>query len=249
MEKAADRIRDQLTQIADMRAQTCRDGLEAAVLAVKSLQCQRFRGTYADVLTHPVQGPAAQFFLEELYSDRDFTKRDAQFSRIAGALERMFPPVVTQLAVDLIEVHALTESLDHELAAHWLALNQAISESHRYVRAWRLTGQRAARMQQLESVLHVGSKLQDLTRHKSLLIALKMMRGPAKAAGLPQLQAFLERGFTTFAAMRDAQPFLATIAERERHWIATLFDSNLDDCSTSVDTARSVGRSGADGLS
>lgn len=42
------------------------------------------------------------------------------------------------------------------------------------------------------------------------------MRAPARAAGLDALHGFLERGFDTFAALREPQTFLDTLATRER---------------------------------
>jgi hypothetical protein len=141
---------------------------------------------------------------------------------------------VAHLAVDLAETHALTESLDHQLAEHWLALERDCPYTERYVRSWRLTGDRAARQRQLAVVLHMGQELQRLTRMKSLLFALKLMRGPAQTAGLASLQQFLERGFSAFATMGDARHFLAAIAEREGRWIDALFDDELPSCQAAL---------------
>ena len=232
---AADRIRAQLCSVSALREQARGEGLGAAVSAVKQWQARRFRASYTDFLASPVQGPAARFFLDELYGDHDFAERDAQFGRIAGALERLFPDAVTELAVDLAEMHALTESLDHTMASHWLAIGDREADTRRYARAWRLTGRRDARERQLAVVQHMGAELQRLTRSKSLLMALKMMRRPAQAAGLAALQQFLERGFTAFGALGDARSFLATIGERERHWIDALFDQDLDTCCAALD--------------
>ena len=64
-----------------------------------------------------------------------------------------------------------------------------------------------------------------------------MMRGPAKAAGLAELQRFLEAGFDTFRAMRGAREFLATIGERERTLAKALFESPLDAWGPTGDSA------------
>lgn len=232
---AADRIRAQLATVSALREQAAGDGLAAAVSAVKRWQARRFRASYADVLRDQVQEPAARFFLDELYGDHDFAERDAQFGRIAGAIERLFPDAVSELAVDLAEMHALTESLDHAMASHWLAIGEQEPDTRRYVRAWRLTGRRDARDRQLAVVQHMGAELQRLTRSKSLFMALKMMRRPAQAAGLAALQQFLERGFAAFGALGDARDFLSTIDRRERHWIDALFDQAMDDCCAALD--------------
>jgi len=113
---AADRIRTHLDRVQQLRLQARAAGMDAAVTEVKQLQAQRFRATYADLIRDPRCAAATRFFLDELYGVRDFAQRDAQFGRIAGALERLFPQAVPQLAVDLAETHALTEVLDHELA-------------------------------------------------------------------------------------------------------------------------------------
>lgn len=231
----ADRIRAQLADVSALREQARNEGLGPAVAAVKRLQARRFRATYTDILAHPEQGQAARFFLDELYGDHDFAERDAQFGRIAGALERMLPEAVTELAVDMAEMHALTETLDHAMATHWIALGETEPESRRYARAWRLTARRDDRERQLAVVQHMGTELQRLTRSKSLLMALRMMRRPAHAAGLSALQQFLETGFAAFGALGDARGFLATVSERERRWIDVLFDAALPTCVAALD--------------
>ncbi len=228
---AADQIRMHLERVTHLREQAHSAGLATAVHEVKQLQARRFRATYSDFLLAPRYRAATRFFLDELYGEHDFAQRDEQFGRIAGALERLFPDAVSQLAVDLAETHALTETLDHQLAEHWMGQGNAVSYSERYVRSWRLTGERKDRERQLAVVQHMGGELQRLTRMKSLLIALRMMRAPAQAAGLSALQQFLERGFSAFSTLGDATTFLAAIAQREQRWIDTLFDADLTTCS------------------
>ncbi len=221
----ADQIRAHLQGVAALR-QRVEDlpGLAEAVHAIKRLQARRFRATYADLGSQPPTQPAMRFFLEELYGEHDFSQRDEQFGRIAGALERLFPTAVAQLAVDLTEMHALTERLDARLAEQWLA-QSADTAADRYVAAWRACGHRDQRERQLAVVQHMGRELQRLTRMRSLRLGLRMMRKPAEAAGLSALQHFLESGFDAFAALGDADGFLKTIADREARWIDTLFDA------------------------
>ncbi|WP_247596782.1 hypothetical protein [Hydrogenophaga sp. PAMC20947] len=226
----AEAIRAQLARVQHLRDAAGQGPMAAALQSVKRLQAQRFKGTYADFLRDPRYATATQFFLDELYGEHDFADRDQQFGRIAGAIERLFPDAVGQLAVDLAETHALTESLDHQMAEHWVTAPAALPQEANYIRCWRLTGRPADRTRQLAVVLHMGSELQRLTRMKSLLFALKMMRQPAQAAGLGALQQFLERGFLAFAHMRDAASFMEAIAERESAWIEHLFHGDTPTC-------------------
>ncbi|MDO9435892.1 hypothetical protein [Hydrogenophaga sp.] len=227
---AADQIRQHLARVSELRQQARSAGLERAVNDVKQLQAQRFRATYTDFLQHRMYAPATRFFLDELYGVHDFAQRDAQFARIAGAVERLFPEAVAQLAVNLAETHALTELLDHQLAMHWLAQDPRLEPALRYTRSWRLVGDREARARQLAVVQGMGLELQRLTRMKPLRLALRMMRNPARAAGLDALQHFLESGFDAFASLGEARTFLDTIHERESQWIQTLFDATEADC-------------------
>ena len=226
----AERIRVYLRQVDHLRGQLDTPAMVGAIKKIKQLQSRRFRATYADFLLSPRYQSATRFFLEELYGEHDFTLRDSQFSRIAGAIEGLFPEAVGQLAVDLAETHALSERLDHEMAVRWVSLSKNPDDSVRYVQCWRETDQRQDRHRQLAVVLHMGQELQRLTRGKSLLIALKMMRKPAKLANLSSLQQFLERGFVAFSDMSNASPFLKAIEERESIWIASMFDCDLKTC-------------------
>jgi hypothetical protein len=232
--RAADQIRLQLQRVSHLRDQAQSAGLASAVHEVKQLQARRFRATYSDFLQSPRHAAATRFFLEELYGEHNFTERDAQFGRIAGAIERLFPAAVGQLAVDLAETHALTETLDHEMAGHWMDLGSDCGYAERYVRCWRLTGQPEQRLRQLAVVQHMGRELQRLTRSRSLLLALKMMRQPAQVAGLSSLQQFLERGFSAFAGLGDASDFLASIQGRESRWIASMFDDEPAHCEAAL---------------
>jgi len=241
---AAHTIRNAVAQVAALRLDAASiPSLHAATTAVKSFQAKRFAGTYADLLASVEYAGAARFFLEDLYSDKDYSQRDAQFARIAGALQRLFPQQVVATAVSLAELHMLTEELDRQMATAWMEGAGASSEVDpvaRYVACWLSVGREKDRYRQLEMVLNVGGELDRLTRTPGLRLMLRMMRRPATATGLGSLQNFLESGFDTFAQMSGkgarAKEFLATIQVRETEWIKRLF---TDDVSTSVPALRS----------
>jgi hypothetical protein len=241
----AHKIRQAVAEVEQLRAENrTRPEIGAAVFAVKRFQARRFEGSYADMLGAGPYMAASRFFLEELYSDKDYAERDAQFVRIAGAVERFFPADVAQTAVALAQLHALTESLDHAMALCWLAAPAEEDDVGRYVQAWREVGRRPERERQLHTVLGIGTEMTRLTRLPGLRFMLKMMRGPASAAGLSSLQRFLEAGFDTFSAMakrpRGAETFLQIIDERERQLVEMLFDAELVACETEL--ARTLGQ-------
>lgn len=242
---AAQTIRDSITDVTALRLHRTGDpALGAAVGTVKTLQARRFRGTYADLMSSPSFGPAARFFLEELYSDTDYTDRDLQFGRIAGTLQTMFPQLAVTTAVALAVLHAQTEGLDQDMGRAWLAHADATSDAARYTAAWRTVGQRHARQEQLQRVLAMGTDLARLTRTPGLRMMLRMMRGPAHAAGMGALQKFLEAGFDTFGQLSrqrgGVEQFLATIEARERALMDQLFDAETVTCETQL--ARTLGQ-------
>lgn len=127
---AAQTIRDSIADVNALRLHRTGDvPLGAVVATVKTLQARRFAGTYADLMASPAFGPAARFFLEELYSDKDYTARDQQFARIAGTLQTMFPRPVVDTAVALAVLHAQTENLDQDMGRAWLQADAAAPEA------------------------------------------------------------------------------------------------------------------------
>jgi hypothetical protein len=210
-----------LNAVAAERAQRAADAaLGAAVTAVKAFQHQRFATTYADILASPRYGPAGRFFLDDLYGPMDFSQRDGQFARIVPGLVRLFPADIVDTVASLADLHALSETLDTAMAR---ALAGAPPENQSYAEAWRSVGQPAQRERQIALMLGVGSALDRYTRNPLLRHSLRLMRGPASAAGLGALQHFLETGFDTFREMRGAAYFLDTVAQRERRLAARLF--------------------------
>jgi hypothetical protein len=230
MEAAAE-IRNAVERVSLLRQTVNGNPALRSVLAqIKRLQSRRFAGTYSDLLSSEPYAAATRFFLDELYSDKDYAERDAQFARIAGAIQRLFPTQVATTAVALAQLHALTEELDQAVAQSWLAqADPSLNDARSYVAAWREAGRRADRERQLAAVIDLGHRLARLTRTPGLRTMLKMMRAPALASGLGSLQHFLETGFQTFGDVvrrRGADEFLGIVQAREAAVIALLFDAD-----------------------
>ncbi len=195
--------------------------LQGRVLAIKGYQQRRFSHTYADLLATPRYAGAARFFLDELYGPGDFSQRDSQFARVVPALVRLFPRDVVDTVDTLARLHALSERLDSAMGRH---LSHDEVDALAYITAWQATGQTVERELQIALTLSVGQSLDELTRKPLLRQSLRMMRGPARAAGLSALQQFLESGFDTFLAMRGAKEFLSIVSTREHLLATSLFD-------------------------
>ena len=189
------------------------------VAAVKSYQHRRFAHTYADLMMQPRYAAATRFFLDDLYGPADFSERDRQFMRIVPAMVRLFPAEIVSTVRHLGALHALSEKLDSLMGT---ALATVDITGVRYTAAW-CTSSITDREHQISLMLQVGSDLDRYTRKPLLRQSLRVMRVPARAAGLGDLQRFLEVGFDTFRELRGADEFLATIGQRERALAAALF--------------------------
>lgn len=213
--------------------------LNAAVLEVKRFQHERLTFTYDDLLRSPRYAAAARFFLEDLYGPSDFTRRDTQFARVVPALVRLFPSEIVSTVVHLASLHALSEALDFALAERLSTAPVArsatgpapgigprsLEDSHAlgrsyvdlcsYAQAWKEVGRHDDRGTQIELTRRVGDALDRYTRKRGLRQTLRLMRIPARSAGLEELQQFLERGFDTFHSMGGAAGFLHAVTTRE----------------------------------
>jgi hypothetical protein len=220
MDDASKEILGQLRSVALERERRAADPeLARFVAAVKTYQHRRFSHTYADLMAQPRYAAATRFFLDDLYGPADFSERDRQFARIVPAMGKVFPSEIVQTVRHLGALHALSEKLDSVMGA---TLATVVITGAAYTAAW-CTTSAADREQQINLMLRVGSDLDRYTRKPLLRQSLRLMRGPARAAGLGDLQRFLELGFDTFREMRGADDFLATIGQRERALAAALF--------------------------
>ena len=217
---AADIARELEVVEAERQRRLASPALREKVTALKAFQQRRFSHTYADLLQSPRYGPAARYFLEELYGPADFSDRDAQFARVAPTMARLFPNDVAETVAILSALHALSETLDSAMAEQ---LADARITAAEYIAAWQGVGREADRRRQIDLTLAIAAQLDRVTRLPLLRNALRLMRGPARAAGLWDLQHSLEIGFDTFKAMKGADEFIAFIADRERSLAAALF--------------------------
>jgi hypothetical protein len=223
MHAQAQAILELLRQVDEQRALRAADpDLAARVQAVKHYQHGRFQHTYADLLAMPRYAKATGFFLEELYGPGDFSKRDAQFARVIPALVRLFPQEVVLTVHTLGELHALSERLDTAMGR---CVPDGPVDLAAYAKAWQTVSTPPERETQIMLMRRVGDALDAYTRNPFLRHSLRLMRGPARVAGLPELQAFLESGFDTFREMRGAGEFLDIVVQRERAIAASLFSA------------------------
>jgi len=192
---------------------------------VKRAQAKRLAHTYADLSAQPRYRAATRFFLEDLYGEKDFSARDREMLKIVPVMSRVLPASAVETAAHAIELEALSEALDQRLAA---ALGDAHLDDAAYAAAYRESSTREERERQVALVAAVGRRLDGLVRKPFISHTLKLMRQPARVAGLADLQDFLERGFEAFRDMHGAHEFLETFSRREGRILEKLFSGAED---------------------
>lgn len=196
-------------------------------LRLRDWQASRLARSHANLLGSPRYGLAAKFFLSDLYGPQDFSGRDEEIERILPLLTSLLPAPALQTVALAVELDALTEDLDSAMVGELRRMGQinAIDEidDGAYSAAYRAVGRRPERQRQIALIRETGEALEKLARKPLLTGALKLMRGPARLAGLGGLQEFLESGFDAFRKMGGATEFLDAIESREQRLLARLF--------------------------
>jgi hypothetical protein len=205
---------------------------------LKRWQSARLRQSFRDVLQKPHMRPAGEFFLTDLYADRDFSARDRDAARILPMMARILPMSLLEAAVDAIELAVLSQAFDFAVAeALWpmqqqknkpvIAINQLI-----YANAYRDVACPRLRRHQIGLIVRVGEALDAAVKKHGVYKLLKASRLPARLAGLHELQGFLERGFEAFAELNGADDFLQRVSRAEYEVSARLFSTHPEPFAT-----------------
>jgi hypothetical protein len=207
-------------------------------------QVRRLRNTYADLQQIPRYAAAMQFFESDLYGGGDFAQRDADLARVVPGMKRLLPDHALRTVADAVEVTALALDFDRAMIEHLPRREPGFTVAE-YCAAYRAVDRFEERRRQILLVSRVGVALDGLVRKPMLGSALKLMRKPARLAGLAALQDFLERGFRAFANMRGAREFAALIEARELAILQSIGAGSdapfPDPMVPSADAAREVG--------
>jgi hypothetical protein len=179
---------------------------------LQNWQAARLERDYSDVRLVPKNRLACNFFLNELYGDADFARRDHDVERIYPIMVKVLPGAVLGTVSRAVELNALSHELDMAMLEH---LPPGLLSEADYMRAYRLSVPVEHRRRQLSLILRLGRELARVVQIPLMYRLLQMCRWPAKMAGLGALQLFLERGFAAFVALDGAKPFLGEIRSRE----------------------------------
>jgi hypothetical protein len=217
-ETGAQRLAEQLerSRLARLR-QYDGQGLRPECRMLAAWQARRLRHTYRDLLETSRYRKAVEFFLNDLYGDKDFSGRDEGVERVYPIMSRVMPgPALLTISIG-IELHAISQELDLDMVAMlWgdMGLRNGL-DAKAYAEAYRRCGNQDARRRQIGIVREVAESLDSIVFKPFIYNAVKLGRGPAKMAHLLELHDFIERGFIAFRTMKGSEEFIDAIVSRE----------------------------------
>ena len=205
-------------------------GLSPQMAMLRSWQVSRLEQTYADLLHSKRYGPACQFFLDDIYAPKDVTQRNHDIIRIHDFMMRFLPASVLRTLTKAIELHTLTETLDEQLLQVLLEevhVTDSLS-AEQYAEGYRLCDNYDERKRQIEMIVEVGRGIERLVKLPFIGWTLRAARRPALRAGWDELQGFLQRGYSSFKRMGNADYFLDTIHNRELQILDQIYAGSPD---------------------
>ena len=212
-----DRLLVELDRSEALRARTVEDAAFSEKRALlRAWQGARLARTHRDLLESRRFHDAAQFFLNDLYGPTDLSQHVEDVRRIVPLMTSVLPDSGLATVAFAVELNALSESLDGAMVEA-LGEKAATIDEAAYGAAYRTIGRAEDRTRQIDLIERLGNALDKLTHLRFIGLTLKMMRKPARLAGLGELQAFLERGYSAFGAMKGGSgEFVTIVVARER---------------------------------
>jgi hypothetical protein len=195
------------------------------------LQCwqqERLSCSFADLYEMKDYRPAIDFFLTEVYGGLDFRDRDQAMEQVTPVMIRFLPDRALVALSEAFELQAISLEFDERMGRYMATEGVRRIDMDAYGAIYRACSDREGRERQILLIHKLGYDLDKLVQKSWINYLVRLMRGPAIAAGFGRLQAFLEGGLESFRSLDDATWFVDTIYEREWAAMERLFRGDPD---------------------
>jgi hypothetical protein len=225
----ANRFETMLARNHDFAGRTLEPGFPlAAFNQLQAWQQQRLGCTFADLNEFEHYRPAIDFFLSEVYGGLDFRERDQDMGQVMPVMIRFLPDRALVTLSEAFELQAISLEFDERMARFMEERRIEVLDMDNYGEVYRECSDREGRERQILLIHKLGYDLDKLVQKSWINYLVRMLRGPAIAAGFGRLQGFLEAGLESFRALNDATWFVDTIYEREWAAMERLFRGDPD---------------------
>lgn len=195
---------------------------------LQSWQRQRLAESYSDLSSQESYRPACEFFLDDLYGGLDFLERDQDVAKVMPVMTKFLPGRFLVAMADAFELQAISLEFDLRMVAQMDVAKVTKLNATAYAQIYRSCGDRPMREKQIQLIRDLGHELAQLAHKSFVTYLIRLMRGPANAAGFNSLQSFLEAGVMSFRKLDDSDYFINTIYAREWLSMQKLFAGETD---------------------
>lgn len=224
LKRHAEHLRQALTDSHTLAARFDEPGFPLAELELlQDWQRSRLARSYDGLISQQRYRAAGDFFLAELYGGLHFRERDQEMERVLPVMVRMLRDDMLRVLAEAFELQSLSLEFDMDMTAAMMEFGWDHLDTDRYGEIYRASGRPADRKRQIELIHRLGLELNELVHHRLVLLLIRTLRGPARAAGFGLLQSFLEQGLTAFRVMGDGTKFVETIWRKESEVMEKLF--------------------------
>ncbi|MCW8871701.1 MAG: hypothetical protein OQK01_03675 [Xanthomonadales bacterium] len=192
--------------------------------SLQQWQRARIARSFEDLAQRRGYRPAVQFFLNELYGGLDFQQRDQDMGRVMPVMIHFLPDRTLGTMSEAFELQAVSLEFDMSMAGEMAQRGQVGLDMQTYCEVYRAANDQPGRERQILLIRKIGYDLDKLVRWPLVNYLVRLLRGPAHAAGFGNLQEFLENGLAAFRALEDPAWFIETIYAREWGAMKQMFD-------------------------
>ena len=184
--------------------------------ALIRFQVERLKVTYNDFLEQDEYAEITQFFLNEVYTTKDTTERNAGFKNVYQKFKGKIGASLANNLAKLVDLNDLSEQLDQLMVRklHQMGVVDRFSEDE-YEEAYYLTDVYAERKEQVDLIVKSLRTFHALSGYRSIGITLSVIRPYALLKGARNLMDFMQEGYRVFRKTKDVVPFEKAIHKKE----------------------------------
>jgi hypothetical protein len=190
---------------------------------VRKVQVDRLRQTYDDYFKNPEYTKISKYFFEQIYGAGDKASRDAAFNKIYEKLSAAVNPKRITRVTQLKQLNELTDELDLRVAREFMKSRKKHALTlEDFEACYRALNNKDEREQQLQLLMETTRFFHRLAHIPLLGFVIKPTQYAARALGVEYIMEFFMEGYRSFRSVKNAEPFMQAIEDREREYLNRL---------------------------
>lgn len=190
---------------------------------VRKVQVERLHKTYGDFFQNPEYTKIAKYFFEQIYGAGNKASRDAAFNKIYEKLSVAVNPKRITRVTQLKQLNELTDELDLKVAREFVKLRKKSAMTLKdFETCYKALKNRSERETQLQLLMETTRFFHKLAHIPLLGFVIKPTQLAAKMLGVEYIMEFFMEGYRSFKSVKNAEPFMVAIEERERAYLEGL---------------------------